>query len=338
MLAAVIREFNQPYSIENVPIPDIGPTDVLVCVKAAGICGTDVHIIEGKLPTIKLPHIPGHEGAGIVEKVGAEVKGVRPGDRVVISIYIVCERCYFCAGGREELCPNKVRIGFETNGSLAEYVRVPEVNALPIPESVSFEKAAILPDAVACMLHAIRTQARTRAGDTMVILGGIGGLGMQGIQLAQLCGARVIVTSRRDEKLPFARALGAIAVNSSKENLKDVVLSLTDGRGADSVIDNIGTARSIENGLELLRPGGRLVEVAYQDASISGSFYDLVMREKEIVGSLSSTKHDLKDTIQFIEEGRLDPIVVKTYPLTEINKALTQLEATAVPGRIVLYP
>jgi propanol-preferring alcohol dehydrogenase len=311
---------------------------VLVRVKSAGICGTDVHIVDGKLPPITLPHIPGHEGAGVVEEVGANVDDLEPGDRVVISIYIVCERCYYCRGGREELCPNKVRIGFETNGSLSEYVRVPAVNAFKLPPSVGFDQAAILPDAVACMLHAIRTQAKTRAGDVVVLLGGIGGLGMQGIQIARLCGAKVIATSRHDDKLPHAEELGAIAVNTRSQDLKQIVRDLTEGRGADIVIDNVGTAATITQGLEILRPGGRLVEVAYQDESIAGSFYDLVMREKEIVGSLSSTKEDLKDTIRFVAEGVLDPIVVETYSLSDINIALERLRATAVPGRIVIHP
>jgi propanol-preferring alcohol dehydrogenase len=338
MKAAVITAYNQPYTIQQVPVPEIGAHDLLVRVKAAGICGTDVHILEGKLPTIRLPHIPGHESAGIVEQVGSAVTGFSPGDRVVVSIYIVCERCYYCLGGREVLCPNKIRIGFETNGGLAEYLRVPDTNAFRLPTSISFEEGAIFPDAVACMLRAVRTQARMQAGDVVVILGGIGGLGMQGIQLARLCGATVVVTSRQDEKLPQAEALGAIAINPTKRDLVQEIRGMTDGRGADSVIDNIGTAASIEQGLALLRPGGRLVEVAYQESNISGSFYDLVMREKEIVGSLSSSKQDLKDVIRFAAEGRIRPVVAEKYSLDDINLALKRLQSTAVAGRIVIIP
>lgn len=338
MKAAVLREFKAPITVEELrdPLPNHG--EVLVRIRAAGLCSTDLHIWEGKLPTVTLPRITGHEGAGVVEAVGAGVQGVDVGDRVTISIYVTCDRCFHCRRGEENLCLHKVRIGFERDGSHADLVSVPAQNVVPLPANVKLEEACILPDAVACMLHAIRTRGRASAGDTIVILGGAGGLGMQGIQIALLCGARVVATSRRDDKLAAATDLGAITVNPMRQDTIQVVRDLTDGRGADLVIDNIGLPQSVTLAISLLRRGGRVVVVGYQGEVLSAPFYDLVMGEKEIVGALASTKQDLQDAVKFVAEGRISPVIAASYPLEAIGEALSRLGTMDVAGRIVLIP
>ncbi|MDP9364919.1 MAG: alcohol dehydrogenase catalytic domain-containing protein [Chloroflexota bacterium] len=315
-----------------------GPGEVLVRVGAAGLCSTDIHIWKGKLPTVTLPRITGHEGAGTVVEVGPAVEGIAVGDRVTISIYVTCDRCFHCRRGEENLCLHKVRIGFERDGSHAGLVSVPAQNVVHLPANVSLEEACILPDAVACMLHAIRTRGGVRAGDTVVILGGAGGLGMQGVQIARLCGARVVATSRRDDKLAAVAELAAIPVNPARHDLPGIVRELTEGRGVDVVIDNIGLPQSVDLAVSLLRRGGRAVVVGYQGEQFSGPFYDLVMGEKEIVGALAATKQDLRDAVTFVAEGRLRPVIAASYPLAAINDALSRLATMDVAGRIVLIP
>ena len=336
MQAAVLRRFAAPIRIEHRRDPVPEPDEVLVRVAAAGLCSTDLHIWQGKLPTVTLPRITGHEGAGTVVEVGSGVEGITIGDRVTISIYVTCDRCFHCRRGEENLCLHKVRIGFERDGSHADLVSVPAQNVVHLPASVGLDEACILPDAVACMLHAVRSRGRVQAGDTVVILGGAGGLGMQGIQLVRLYGAQVVATSRRDDKLAAAADLGAIPVNPVEHDLLGIVQDLTDGRGADVVIDNIGLPESVDCAVSLLRRGGRVVVVGYQGERLSAPFSDLVMGEKEIVGALAATKQDLRDAVTMVAEGRLRPVVAASYPLVAINEALSRLATMDVAGRIVL--
>lgn len=336
MKAAVLEQFHHELKIREVPIPAPGQGEVLIKVRASGLCGTDLHIQEGRLQTVKVPYVPGHETAGEVWELGEGVTGFEIGDRVIVAIDILCNTCRFCTTGRGNLCSNLVRLGFERNGGHEEYMVAPAANLLKISDHVPFEKAAIIPDAVACMYHAIKNQGQVRATDRICILG-IGGLGFQGIQIAKHFGAEVFCTSRNDEKLEIAKKYGADhVINTSKHNLYDVIKEITSGEMCDAVFDNIGIASSIQTSLDICRPGGKVVMVGYCEDTFYADFQSTAMKEKEIIGIRGSNRRDLVETIRLVEKGILDPYIYKTYTLDEINLALADLKTGKSLGRTVI--
>ncbi len=338
MLAAVLKNYKEEFIIEEVPIPIPKKGEVLVKVVASGLCGSDIHIQEGKIKTVNLPHIPGHELAGEVFELGEGVEGFGIGDRVISAIDISCGVCMFCRSGKTNLCRKLKRIGFEINGSHAEYAVVPAENLFKISKDIPAEKAAVIPDAVTCMYHAIEGQGKVKAGDRICIMG-IGGLGMQGVQIAKLFGAEVIATSRKDKKLKVAEELGADhVINTKTSKMKDEVGRITEGEMCDVVFDNIGIKESIQWALDICRPGGKVIIVGYIDQDFTANYQDVMINEKEIIGIRASNKQDLMKTIRLVEEGKIDPFVYKTMPLTSINEAVNHLKQGESDGRIVLIP
>lgn len=338
MKAAVLRQFNEPLRLENVPVPRPGEKEVLVKVMASGLCGSDLHIQEGKIKSVPLPHIPGHEMAGIVQELGAGCTSAKVGDRVVSAIDITCGVCRYCRAKRPNLCRSLRRIGFERNGSHAEYVVVPEANLYAIGPDMPWEKAAVIPDAVSCMLHAVKDQAACRAGDRICFLG-VGGLGLQGIQIAAYYGAEVYCTSRQDQKLAIAADFGAhYCLNTNKMDLLQEIKALTNGEMCDVVFDNIGIESSIQTALDIVRPGGRVIVVGYVDTDFRANFQDIMMNEKEIVGIRASNPENLREAISLVNKGMIDPYVFDVTALENINEAMERLRRGGALGRTVLLP
>lgn len=338
MKAAVLEQFHQPLRLSNVSCPVPGPGEALVKVMASGLCGSDLHIQEGKIRSVPLPHIPGHEMAGVIEALGPECSRVQAGDRVVSAIDLTCGICRYCRAGRPNLCRELKRIGFERNGSHAEYIAVPETMLYPIGPEMPWEKAAVIPDAVSCMLHAVKDQADCRAGDRACFLG-IGGLGLQGVQIARHIGAEIYCTSRQDSKLEIAAGLGAhYCLNTKKVDLEQTVFRLTDGEMCDVVFDNIGIEASIQEALRIVRPGGKVIVVGYIDKEFRANYQDMMMNEKEIVGARASTPENLVEAISLVNQGVIDPYVFDVRPLDEINEAMERLRQGGSLGRTVLIP
>jgi propanol-preferring alcohol dehydrogenase len=336
MRAAVLEEFHKNFVIKEIPIPKPKGNEVLVKVRASGLCATDLHIQDGRLPTVKIPYVPGHETAGEVWELGEDVEGLEIGDSVIVAIDILCNSCRFCTTGRGNLCSNLVRLGFERNGGHEEFMIAPAANLLKFNKKVPYEKAAIIPDAVACMYHAIKNQGGVKATDRICILG-VGGLGLQGVQIAKYFGAEVFCTSRQDYKLKIAKEKGADhVINTNKDNLYETVLELTDGEMCDVVFDNIGNETSIQTSLDICRPGGRVVMVGYDQDVFYAKYQSTAMKEKEIVGIRGSNRRDLVETIRLVEKGIIDPFIYKTYTLDKINEALTDLREGRSLGRTVL--
>jgi 2-desacetyl-2-hydroxyethyl bacteriochlorophyllide A dehydrogenase len=336
MKAAVLERFHQDLVIKEIPIPQPKRGEVLIKVKASGLCGTDLHIQDGRLPTVKVPYVPGHETAGEVWELGAEVDGFEIGDSVIVAIDILCNTCRFCTTGRGNLCTHLVRLGFERNGGHEEYMVAPAANLLKFDKKVPYEKAAIIPDAVACMYHAIKNQGQVRASDKICILG-VGGLGLQGVQIAKHFGAEVFCTSRQDRKLEIAKQSGADhVINTTRENLFETIRGLTSGEMCDVVFDNIGIDSSIQTSLDICRPGGKVVMVGYDEDIFHVQYQSTAMKEKEIIGIRGSNRRDLVETIRLVEDGIIDPYIFKTYALDEINQALADLRAGHSLGRTVL--
>ena len=336
MKAAFLREFHRGLSIEETDIPKPGPDEVLIKVMASGLCASDLHIIDGILPTVKPNYIPGHEMAGIVWELGENVTDLKVGQHMVAAIDVLCGRCRFCRTGQTHLCKELVRIGFERNGSHEEYCVIPRDNVFPIDESIPFEQAAIIPDAVVCMYHAIKDKGQVTAGDRVLILG-VGGLGLQGIQIAKYFGAEVYATSRQDKKLEIAKQFGAdVVINTAKCDLEEEIMKITDGEQCDVIFDNIGIKSSIESCLRILRPGGKIVVVGYNDPTMEANYQQIVIKEKEIIGIRGSSRQNLVEAIRLVEKGIVKPYIYKTYKLEEINEALDQLRSGASLGRTVV--
>lgn len=338
MKAAVLENFHQPLQIREMPIPVPGSNEVLVQVMASGLCLTDTHIQDGIIASVRLPYIPGHEMAGVVVQIGENPVNASlvPGQHVVCGIDITCGRCTLCTSGRPNLCLERVRIGFERNGSHAEYALVPSENLFPIADHIPFDQACIIPDAVACMYHAIFTQGQVAQG-SKVLIHGVGALGLQGVQLAKLAGATVYAAARTHAKLDQALRFGADQVIPTRE--KDLVASLdemTQGEMCDVAFDLVGNADSLDLLLRCIRPGGKIIALAYAEDAFSVPCQELVIKEKEILGLRGSTPDELRASIRLVEEGKILPYVSSHFRLEEINQALDFLRAAKGIGRSVI--
>jgi len=227
------------------------------------------------------------------------------------------------------------RIGFERDGGHADYVVVPAANLVALPDGVSYEAAAILPDAVACMYHSLIRQGRVGIGARVLILG-VGGLGIHGVQIAKSAGADVLATSRQRQRLALAEQYGARVVDTGRDSLDDAVRGFTDGEGVDVVVDNVGTVASVREGLSMLRPGGKFLVVAYLDETFEVPSMPLFKTELEIIGCRGSTKQDLIDVVALVRAAKIVPVLGATYPLVEIAQAAARLESGDLVGRIWL--
>lgn len=335
MRAAVLKEFHKPLVMETVDIPTPGPDEVLVKVMGSGLCVSDVHIQDGIIASVKVPFTPGHEMAGIVWELGENVKdrGLKVGQHVVCGIDIVCGKCDLCRMGRENLCRERVRVGFERNGSHEEYAVVPYGNLFPIADHIPFEQAAIIPDAVACIYHAIKYQGQVKEG-SKVLFYGAGALALQGVQIARCLGAEIFAAARTPAKLEKAKAFGAShLINTRSEDLQEAIAEQTDGLMCDVIFDLVGNSNTVDELLRCVRPGGKIVALAYGEDYFTVNCQELVIKEKEVLGLRGSTRQDLRECIELVEKGEIIPYVSSTYSLEQINEALDSLRNCRSLGR-----
>lgn len=335
MRAVVIARYGGSLEPASRPIPRPAAGEVLVRVRASGLCSTDLHLLSGRQTLGELPRVVGHELAGDIVELGKGVRDWSPGARVTAAIDVTCGCCRHCLSGQTQLCRTMQRIGFERDGGHADYVAVPAANLVALDARIPYEAAAILPDAVACMYHSLIRQGGVSIGQRVVILG-VGGLGIHGVQIARSAGAEVLATSRRPQRLALAERFGAVAVDTDRESLAAVVEKFTDGEGADVVIDNIGNRESVREGLSVLRPGGKFLVVAYLDETFEVPSMRLFKTEQQIIGCRGSTKQDLIDVVRLVCDGKLTPVLGASYPLDRIADAVARLEAGELVGRIWL--
>jgi propanol-preferring alcohol dehydrogenase len=261
--ALVLHEFNGPLVLEARPVPQPGPGEVLVKVLVCAPDAFDGKIRDGRVAGTRLPLILGHEIAGEVAALGPGVTGLAPGERVTNSLYLVCGHCRFCRAGRETLCLNfGGYIGQAIDGGYAEYAVLPASNVFPAPAELTPAQCAILGNCLGTAYHAVRERAGVQPLDDVVVVGAGGGVGIHAVQLAALFGGRVIAVDRGAEKLQAAREVGASAtVDAVREEVVATVRALTDGRGADVVIELAGTTESLQAGMGALARAGRLVVI-----------------------------------------------------------------------------
>jgi NADPH:quinone reductase-like Zn-dependent oxidoreductase len=325
---------------EEAPLPAIGPGDVLLRLKAAALNHLDLFVRAGtRERNIPLPHIGGSDGAGTIAEVGSDVRSVKSGDRVLISPGLSCGACPHCLGGRDNLCRSYRVLGTKEDGTYAEYVRLPAVNVLPIPNGLDFAEAAAIPLVFLTAWHMLFTLAKLSAGETVLVHGAGSGVGSAAIQIAKLLGARVLTTAGSDEKLAKALALGAdVGINYRTQSFTDEVRRLTDKRGAEVVFEHIG-GEVFEQSITALGKGGRLVTCGATTEAIARlDLRYLYSRHQTIYGSWMGGKPELVEVLKHFRAGErtLHPVIDTTFPLARAADAQRRMEERAQFGKIVL--
>jgi len=327
MRAAVFYGPHQPLRIESVPEPELNVNEVLVKVAACGLCHTDLHYIDHDVPTVKKPPmILGHEAAGTIVLVGPGVDNVREGDRVLLPTLLTCGQCAACRSGRENICYHIRMFGNDVDGAYAEYIKAPAKSVFILPAEIPLIEGSIIADALTTPYHAVKNRAEVRPGDNVVVYG-CGGVGLNVIQFANLAGGNIIAVDISDEKLAWARELGAhVTLNPRQEEIVRAVRKLTSG-GADIAIEAIGNPATMREAFSTLHPGGRLVVVGYSDQEVTLSAGRIMYREMEIRGSLGCRAVDYPLVIELVRTGRIqvEPLVTARFPLAEINVGLETL-------------
>jgi len=342
MKAVRFHEHGGPEKLvyEDAPDPVIEEDEVLVRVRACALNHLDVWGRVG-LPgvVIPLPHIPGSDIAGEVAKVGRLVRGVEPGERVIVSPGLSCGRCEFCLSGRDSLCREYVILGDRVDGGYAEYAKAPGVNILPMPSWMSFEEAASVPLVFLTAWHMLTGLVRVRPLDEVLVWGAGSGVGIASIQVAKLHGARVIATVGADWKAEKAREIGAdIVLNHHREDVVERVRELTSRRGVDVVIDSVGRG-TWERSLKSLAYGGKMISVgATTGVAVQVDIRYLYRRHLSILGSYMGGKAELIDVLRLFEGKRLRPVVDIVMPLQSAGEAQQRMEEGRHFGKIVLKP
>jgi 2-desacetyl-2-hydroxyethyl bacteriochlorophyllide A dehydrogenase len=328
---------------EEVPDPVPEPGQVCVAVRAAGLCGTDLHAAHGRLPVPTLPVIMGHEGAGVVDQVGKGVSGIEVGDRVLLLPSETCGSCRACRAGHLGLCPQARIFGMARDGTFAERIAVPAACVLALPERIPFEHGAILADAVATAYHAVATRAGVTGGERLSVIG-CGGVGVHAILLARLLGAETVVAVDASEgALRRASAAGAdTTVDARAEGARKAIRRSAGGEGPEIVIEFAGRKASVELALACVARGGRVVVGGVgMEAPQLPPLISFVGREIAVLGSMGYTRTELERVVELAASGRLDlsGSITERYPLERAADALEDLAARrGDPVRLALLP
>ena len=331
MKAAVLERFSEPLVVQDIPEPVPAEGESLLKVQAVGLCGTDIKITGGAFSHVELPLVPGHEIAGEIAATSAG--GPEVGTRVAVYVYETCGECVWCKAGRTTICPNRVRVGFERPGGLAEYVAVSNKSVIPIADSVSYEQAAVSMDAVVSPWMALHHRGRIQAGEKLVIAGA-GGLGMHGLQVARAAGLSVAVIDPDPDHRALALDLGAdLAV--APDDL-DRLHKWADP-GADIALEASGRRAGFDAAVDSVRRGGRIICVGYYPGLEYGlDSSRLVLEELEVLGSVASSKESAEEALAAVADGDIVPQIAERKPLGSINEALDSLRGGDVLGRVVI--
>ena len=334
MKAAVVTDFHSPLEIQDLPIPEPGPGQVLVRIETSGLCHTDIHAAHGDWPVKPTPpFIPGHEGIGIIVKLGAGVSTRAVGDRVAIAwLGYACGECRYCIGGWETLCLKQENSGYSVNGTFAEYALAPAAFATPVPDAISSRDGAPLTCAGVTTFKAIKV-AGVVPGETVAIFG-VGGLGHLALQYARIAGGFVIGVDIEDTKLAMATELGADHVINSRTT--DPVAGIEALGGADVAVALAASPQVFDQAYRSLRRGGRLVCVALpaDNAALTLPIFDTVINGKTVIGSIVGTRNDLADVFALHAAGRTKVIAVDRK-IDEVNQSIDDVLAGRIPARVV---
>lgn len=334
MKAAVVRAFGKPLEIDEMPVPEVPPGQVLVKVMASGVCHTDLHAAEGDWPVKpSLPFIPGHEGTGYVARVGAGVKHLKEGDRVGVPwLHTACGHCEHCMGGWETLCDHQQMTGYTVNGGYAEYVLADPGYVGHLPAALDFAPAAPVLCAGVTVYKGLKV-LDCKPGD-WVAISGIGGLGHMAVQYAKAMGFHVIAVDVAEDKLQLARELGAeLCLNAATQDpVAEVQKHL---RGAHGVLVTAVSRAAFAQGLGMLHKRGTMSLVGLPPGSFELPIFDVVLNAKTVRGSIVGTRLDLMEALQFAGEGKVRSHY-STDKLDNINTIFGAMKRGAIDGRVVL--
>ncbi|WLR53214.1 alcohol dehydrogenase AdhP [Bacillus tianshenii] len=335
MKAAVVNEFKQELEIKEVPVPELEYGEILVKIKACGVCHTDLHAAHGDWPVKpKLPLIPGHEGVGIVEEVAEGVtSSIKVGDKVGIPwLYSACGECEYCLTGRETLCPDQLNAGYSVDGGYAEYCKAPAKYVVKIPDGVDLAEISPIFCAGVTTYKALKV-SDAKAGDWVAIYG-IGGLGHVALQYAKAMGFNVVAVDIQDDKLELATTLGAdLTVNAMKTDpINDIKEKVGGVQAAVSVAVN---KKAFEQAYGSVKRGGTLVVVGLPNDELPIPIFDTVLNGVTVKGSIVGTRKDLQEAIAFAAEGKVKTNI-STDSLDNINSIFDRMEQGKINGRVVL--
>ena len=323
-------------------MPAAGARDVVIRVKAAGICHSDAHYRAGVSPVKCLPLTLGHEVAGVVEAIGADVKDFEIGDRVCVHYLVTCGECAFCRAGNEQFCPSAEMIGKHRDGGYAEFIGIPESSVFRLPDEIPFEQGAILMCSSATSLHAL-IKARLRSGETVALFG-VGGLGISALQLARHIGAaEVYAVDINPRKLQLAEHFGAVPVNAAVRDPVEQIQELTQGRGVDVALELVGLASTMHQAVQSLAILGRAALVGLTGETFEVAPYsELLNKEAEIIGVSDHLASEIPVLVELVRTRKLDLShgIIRTVALDAeaVNTALDGLEKFGDDVRVVITP
>ena len=345
MKAVVVRKTGgvEAMNLETVADPVADEKDVVIQVEACGVCMHDVAVRNGTLKRgVQLPCILGHEVSGTVVGVGKKVKRFQVGQRVAtVQRYHICGACRFCRGGRETLCEERKFLGdWGMIGGYAEYVAIEDDNLAEVPDGVPLADVAIAACAMGTILNAVREVGKLQVGESVLVTGAGGGLGLHALQIANAFGAHVIAQTSSPDKAALMKSMGAheVVVHGRGEDFSKQVIELTRGRGVDVVIDNVGTPQ-FQPTRKSLAVLGRWLMIG----QLTGEFVpfnpaQLFLKGQSMLAVTSTTRAQLEDVLRLIEVGKIRPVVDRTYALSEAQEAHRQVEAGKVTGRALIRP
>ncbi|MFP1980222.1 alcohol dehydrogenase AdhP [Lonsdalea quercina] len=334
MKAAVAKAFGQPLVIEQVPVPEVGPGQILVKIAATGVCHTDLHAVEGDWPVKpNPPFIPGHEGVGHVVKVGAGVTHLKEGDRVGVPwLYSACGHCEYCLDGWETLCEKQQNAGYSVNGSFAEYCLADANYVGILPDDVEFNEIAPILCAGVTVYKGLK-MTDTKPGD-WVVISGIGGLGHLAVQYAKAMGLNVAAVDIDDSKLEFAKRLGATVTVNAK-NTDPVAYLKKEIGGAHGVLVTAVSPKAFEQAIGMARRGGTIALNGLPPGKFDLSIFDMVLDGITVRGSIVGTRKDLQESLDFASKGKVKANIA-VEPLENINDIFARMHAGKIEGRIVV--
>ena len=341
MKAVQVVGYHTKLQLTDIPQPKIeSPLDVIVWIGGAGVCRTDIHVLEGQWKEksgVELPYTIGHENAGWVHAVGDAVTNVSVGDTVILHPLITCGLCRACRFGDDVHCENSEFPGIDTNGGYAEYLRTTARSVVRIDDSLNPADVAALADAGLTAYHAVaKVAAATRPGDVCVVIGA-GGLGHIGIQvLKAISGVTVVVLDRNPEAIKLAVDIGADRGIVADGTHVQQVLDLTGGHGAEAVVDFVGEGGATAEGIAMLRRAGNYYVVGYGE-NIDVPAIDVISTEINFIGNLVGSYNDLQELMILAAQGKVTLHTTK-YPLEEFQSALDDLDSGRVRGRAILVP
>ena len=335
MRAMVVGKWGEGFKLEERLDPQPAPGEAVMKVRAAGVGLTLVTMRTGIFGGTA-PRIMGHELGGDIIAVGDGVENVKMGQRCAVYFYLNCGHCRWCRNGRETLCENHGGyVGVHRDGGYAEFVSLPSENFLPIPDNLDYEGAAIAADAVNTPWHCMRERAQINPHDDVMLVGAGGGVGIHGVQVAKVFGARVIAVDISEEKLELASKWGADEVVNFRaiEDLSVEAKRLTDGKGVDAAIDFVGKPETFQACIDGLAVGGRAVVIGAQPGDVKVNPVNLVITEQIVTGSRHSTRAELIETMNIMARGLVTPVVGKRLHFTEVEELFQDLQNEKLLGR-----